>query len=115
MVIHRAKFQQQKQAVTLVAAWIRGRWCVATLKTLYRERAAIVIQARGRGFPVRRKFLRKLSAVIRIQRAKRRFKNREGFRAELLIVVEQAKMDVKLMGLAGEAKAGGREAAEIEE
>jgi myosin heavy subunit len=115
MVIHRAKFQQQKQAETLVAAWIRGCWCVATLKTLYRERAAAVIQARGRGFPLRRNFLRKVSAAIRIQRATRSFKNREAFRAELLTVVEQAKIDVKLVGLSGEAKAGGRKAAEIEE
>jgi myosin heavy subunit len=92
MVIEREMFQRQRRAATLVAAWIRGRLAGALLVQIRRERAAIVIQAQCRGWPLKLEFQRKRDATFVIQRG------------APLALTEQHKMDNKLTGLTDEIK-----------
>jgi myosin heavy subunit len=74
MAIARVKLQQQRRAATLLTAWVRGRWCVALLKDMCRQRAATILQAKCRGWPVQREYSKKCEAAKVVQTAARIFK-----------------------------------------
>jgi myosin-5 len=104
MIIESTKFQQKKKAATLLSAWTRGIRAERLLQSLRRDRATIKIQSHFRGRHMARIFQTAHKSAVLIQRGERNYGKRAAFRAKLTTLVEEARMDTKLMGLRDQVK-----------
>jgi myosin-5 len=97
--LERNRFLRKKKAATVVEAWVRGTKAARSYQAMRRENAATKIQSRWRGRTKKREWDRVRQAVGVLQQAARNRHNRENFTAKLLVCVEEARMDKKLLEL----------------
>ena len=121
MLIDRLAYKRKRKAAIRIEAWVRARRAVAVVKALRKEKAAVNIQRRCRGYIVAREFRRSRAAVNiqrncrgwkvarefrrsrvaakLIQRAYRQANQRHALPEQLEAFVKQSEIDLKLMGI----------------